>query len=101
MYSLFWAPKGLSAESMQGNSLDLQALLDWVRYYFGVNRDADGAIILDANGDPTYEHVEDFREEIYGAVLRFYTAFETVEKSYRTAFGTTGAKKKDDARIAA
>ncbi|RYO77871.1 hypothetical protein DL764_010173 [Monosporascus ibericus] len=84
----------LPAEGMQGDSLDLEALLEWVTFYFDIARDADGNPDLDADGDEVYEHDTGFRAEICGAVLRLCTAFEATEKTHRSGLETTGAKKK-------
>ncbi|RYP27389.1 hypothetical protein DL767_007708 [Monosporascus sp. MG133] len=66
---------------IQGDSLDLEALLHWVTFYFDVDRDANGAPILDTDGDGVYEHEDGFREEICNAVFRLCTAFEVVEET--------------------
>ncbi|RYO96739.1 hypothetical protein DL764_007404 [Monosporascus ibericus] len=87
----------LPAEGMQGDSLDLEALLEWVTFYFDIARDADGNPDLDADGDEVYEHDTGFRAEICGAVLRLCTAFEATEKTHRSGLETTGAKKKKKA----
>ncbi|RYP42740.1 hypothetical protein DL768_010269 [Monosporascus sp. mg162] len=87
-------PLASPAEGVQGDFLDFKVLFEWANFYFGIDRDVNGDAILDADSDEVYEHNDGFRFKVYGAVFRLCTAFEAVEKMYRSAFGTTGAKKK-------